>query len=556
MGTVIFWIVFLGMIVILVISNLNRMKYQKQKNIEKIKNDFGRKREPVKDYVLNKANIECYSKYLREKIGDDCYIDDITWNDLNLDTVYSLINNTFSSAGEEVLYSKLRMPAYEIRKTPSFLEKALDLCHDEDKRIEISGALEFLGKVKGKSSFGILLQLFSAKQHNISKDIITDILVLLSFALIFIYPAPGVLSFLVMLVITISGYFKSKASMAEYLRAYNYVLRLIKCSDKLVDITGDSIRKTNDIFKGIGLFSFLISGKDGTSSNPLSIIMDYVRMIFHVDIISYNRNLALIINNRDLIVELYEYIGDIDAKLAVASYANSLDYYCRSVFVENTIIDAIDMYHPLTERIVANSIKTEKGVLITGSNASGKSTFLKMIGVNVIFSMAFGFALAKGFTLTKFKLFSSMALKDDILGKESYYVVETRSLKRICDAAKDKYKVLCIVDEVLRGTNTIERIASSCEILSYLAEKQTVCFVATHDIELAELLKDKYNLYYFAEKVEDGNVVFPYKISKGVSNAGNAIKLLEIMGYDEKILSGAISLVESYNKQGKWEKNN
>jgi len=554
MGTIVFWCVFFGLVLVLIISNINRSRMLKEKRTERIKSYFGKKREPKKDYNLQTKNIDSYYKYLSKQNQDSFYIDDITWNDLNLDIVFDLLNTTFSSCGEEILYSKLRMIYKNGDKANDFFEKSLALVKDENVRISVSESLDKLGKVKGISSFDILLKLFSADKEKATKDIITDVLLIISFALVFIKPALGMIAFLLMLVISISSYFKAKAIMSEYLRAFNYALRLIKCSKEIGKIIGDNNDYTCDTFKDIGRFSFLISGKDGTTSNPLSIIMDYIRMIFHVDIISYNRKLKLIIENSELITKLYEYVGNIDANIAIASYVNSMEYYCRPGFSDETVLDVIDMFHPLTGKIVANSIYTKKGVLITGSNASGKSTFLKMIGINVIFAQSFGFALAKEFTLSPFRLYSSMALKDDLLGKESYYVVETRSLKRICDVAKENERVLCIVDEVLRGTNTVERIASSCEILSYLADTKAICFVATHDVELTELLKDKYELYFFAEEMEDGNIVFPYKINKGVSKAGNAIKLLEMMGYERTIINGALTLVDGYNSKGKWER--
>ena len=99
--------------------------------------------------------------------------------------------------------------------------------------------------------------------------------------------------------------------------------------------------------------------------------------------------------------------------------------------------------------------------------------------------------------MSYFRVMTSMALRDDLESKESYYIVEIKSLKRILDSAKEETPLLCIVDEVLRGTNTIERIAASSEILASLCLPHVLSFAATHDIELTYMLEEYYTNYHF-----------------------------------------------------------
>ena len=148
---------------------------------------------------------------------------------------------------------------------------------------------------------------------------------------------------------------------------------------------------------------------------------------------------------------------------------------------------------------------------------------------------------------------SSMALSDDLDSGESYYIVEIKSLKRIVDAAAaGNVRVLCFIDEVLRGTNTVERIAASTEILKNLAENNVMCFAATHDIELSDQLSEHYDSYHFSEEVTDGNVIFSYIIQKGKATSRNAIKLLEIIGYDKNIINKAEQRAERFIETGVW----
>lgn len=148
-----------------------------------------------------------------------------------------------------------------------------------------------------------------------------------------------------------------------------------------------------------------------------------------------------------------------------------------------------------------------------------------------------------------------MALADNIEAGESYYIVEIKSLKRIVDAAgKPGAKVLCFIDEVLRGTNTVERIAASSEILKNLASNGVMCFAATHDIELTHILEDYYSNYHFTEEVEDDNVVFSYVLQNGRATSRNAIKLLKIIGYDNAIIDNSKRRADDFINTGVWRK--
>ena len=148
-----------------------------------------------------------------------------------------------------------------------------------------------------------------------------------------------------------------------------------------------------------------------------------------------------------------------------------------------------------------------------------------------------------------------MSLKDDIIGGESYYMVEIKALKRIVDAARRDERIICFVDEVLRGTNTVERVSASTEILRYLASnfgQKIMCFAATHDIELTYLLEEIYSNYHFEEQVIDEDVLFNYELNKGRATSRNAIQLLKVMGYDDDIILRARERADRFIKTGQY----
>ena len=191
---------------------------------------------------------------------------------------------------------------------------------------------------------------------------------------------------------------------------------------------------------------------------------------------------------------------------------------------------------------------------MTGSNASGKSTFLKNVAVNAILAQTLGTCTCSRYRAPFMKIMTSMALRDDIGGGESYFIVEIKSLKRILDEAQKGAPLLCIIDEVLRGTNTIERIAASSRILKELDKPWVLPFAATHDIELSYILDGIYHNYHFEEEIRDNEVIFNYLLQKGRATTRNAIRLLDMLGYDPSIVEDARKAAAHFEADGVWER--
>jgi len=390
-------------------------------------------------------------------------------------------------------------------------------------------------------------------------------LILLSFALIFYVPSWGVLSFFVMLAVGIITYFKYKAKIDRYITSMIYVLAMLKAADKLTKLKIDGLDKElkelGEINKSFASFkknTYVLATAFHTTENPIELLMDYARMIFHVDIIKFNSMLRTMKDHMEDVERLREILGIIDASYAISEFLkeNASDY-SRPEFEKNSSELVLEeAFHPLTKVRIPNSITAKRGVLITGSNASGKSTFLKMVAISAILAQTINMVPAKRYKGDFYRIYSSMALRDSIVKKESYFIVEIKSLKRIVDATneRDEMPVMCFIDEVLRGTNTVERIAASSEILKSLCDKGVLCFAATHDIELTYILEDVFENYHFEEQLVDGDITFDHKIYPGRSHTQNAIKLLSVIGYDDKVVGAARKKADTFVSTGVWEK--
>ena len=132
-----------------------------------------------------------------------------------------------------------------------------------------------------------------------------------------------------------------------------------------------------------------------------------------------------------------------------------------------------------------------------------------------------------------------MAVHDDNISGDSYFITELNYLNRILSNLNNNRNTLCFIDEILRGTNTAERIAASIAVIKYLVQKKCIAIVATHDVELTEELKEDCDNYHFREVLVEGDVKFDYKLYQGPTTTRNAILLLERMGYPEEIIKTA-----------------
>lgn len=530
--------------------------------IQHLYEDYGKL--PEREYKVERfLRIDSYFKR-HPKEGQ---IDDITWNDLNMDEVFKRMNHTLSSTGEEYLYYTLRTPQMETLALDE-QEKMVEFFDTHpDERVKVQLLMRRLGTTGNYSLYDYLEYLGVLGKRSNVKIFALDLLLFGLIGFCFVNFSVGLFAIVALLVYNITNYYKEKKEIEPYITSFGYVMRLLDICDRVGKLTlppcakqqeiiGSYKRKLAKMKQGSG---WVLSGTSPSSGNPLEILGDYLNMALHIDIMFFNRMLAQLNQHLEDVDVLVTQLGQMETAVCIAAYRHSMvNGWCKPEWRLGTmnLSDEISLsieegYHPLIDEPVKNSIQTQKGVLLTGSNASGKSTFLKTVALCAIMAQTINTCPADRYEACFFHICSSMALRDDIDSGESYYIVEIKSLKRIIDQA-GQCPMLCFVDEVLRGTNTVERIAASTQILRSLSKQNMICFAATHDIELTELLKDDYDNYHFEEEIRDGDIFFQYKLLSGKATTRNAIRLLEIMGYEEGIIAQATELAENFVKTGVW----
>ena len=552
------WIWYFGAPVAALILFFMYQAYKiRQNNMKKLKNSFGKRAD--KKYIYEEFENISHGFFLQS--GDDDIIDDITWNDLNMDAVFKQMDSTASSLGQESLYGMLRNPIVEDGELAERKRLIEYFTEHEQERVKLGMIYSGFGYSRKMSVADYIESIGECTKTSAVPHFV--MLFLFAAALVYcltVNIAVGMWAVIGMAVINIVSYFRFKAEIETYFVCIKQVFSMCACAKELVknNIQGiegytDELAGLVHEFDGARRFSWIMAtGKGGL----LEFVLDYVRMITHLDIIKFCFVVNGLKKKKETVWKLYNRLGYFDALIAAASYKKSLPYSCEPEFSQGKalVFEAKELYHPLIDEPVPNSIVTDRSVLITGSNASGKSTFLRCAGICAILSQTLGFATAQSYKARKFRIFSSMALKDNLMGSESYYMVEIKSLKRIMDAAAagHEYPVLCFIDEVLRGTNTIERIAASSQILKGLSCSDTICFAATHDIELTGMLESFYSNYHFTEEITDNDVKFNYRLMEGRATSRNAIKLLGLLGYDESIIRQASVAARHFEETGEW----
>ncbi|MEN6389098.1 MAG: DNA mismatch repair protein [Syntrophomonas sp.] len=237
----------------------------------------------------------------------------------------------------------------------------------------------------------------------------------------------------------------------------------------------------------------------------------------------------------------FEVLGEFEAlsSLALLKYDHP-DWVVPSFEQSSSplIINAVQVGHPLINQgCVLNDIQFTNDhpiVLITGSNMSGKSTFLRTIGVNLILAYTGAPAFARSFSCQMMSLYTCMRVADNLQKNISSFYAEILRVKMIIDQV-ERAKVFFLLDELFKGTNSVDRHIAAKTIIHHLKESQASGMVSTHDLDLEVLeneSKGKVLNYHFKENYKGDKISFDYKLRRGVSDTRNAIFLIKASGID------------------------
>ena len=466
------------------------------------------------------------------------------------DSLFQNINRTATYIGESTLALLLQ----------SHLPNS-DIIQNQKAVNELSGKLELRQRINA-----------IAKMANDSKDIYERLIYWFksgqnrfsSLLLIFSYASPIVLSILIILWITVGGVAFRTSSIAlfltniavltanlkgikreivsgtkidEILKNYSRIIGSIETenfdSEKLNSLKDKLYNKSVLASRQIQKLSSLFSQLD-TLFNLIGAFITNGLALYHIHIY---RNLCVWKeNNNQSVVEWLDVVGEFEALGSLANFAfNNPSFTFPQLNKDNNIVIK-DLGHPLIDESarINNDVAFDKQkfIILTGSNMSGKSTFLRSLGVNMVLTGIGSVICASEANVCPLKVWVSMRLSDSLEDNESYFFVEVKRLKQIMLSSEEETSFI-LLDEILRGTNSEDKHTGTVQVIKKLISKGVVGAIATHDLKVCnttdkhpELLVNK----CFEVEIINNELSFDYKLRDGICKNKSATFLMEKMG--------------------------
>ena len=490
----------------------------------------------IYDNLLDKD--KCYKNHnLRRELKLNSFNDlgedfknkeDYKISDLDIfgrNSLYQYITVAKTKKGRELLASQLTKP----KEMPSSFKDMVNSFANDEESINIEASLYHFKNNK-KVNYDELL---SVSENKIKFNPLF-ILPLLSFIGMIVYI---VLIFTLglnpyfLFVFAITNLFLSKIFLSndifkldggmyqETVKAYLYVDDVIinsKLDQNRFNELKDSIKEEVSYLKKLNKIYGLFNLK---KNSIIDIILNTLFVSDFFLIVYYNINTKSV----SKIKNTFDNIAEIELALSLANIGIDNEIY--SIPKDGDIIDVELMYHPLVKNCVANDIKFDHGIVLTGSNMSGKTTFMRTLAINETLFNAGGIVCAKKYSAPRLKILTSLRANDMLNEGISTFYAEILRMKEMMKYYKEE-RCLILVDEIFKGTNTHDRVSASASVIKKLLDSNSIFIISTHDFELAK--EDGILNYHFNEKYIDDKITFDYKIKSGASDTTNAIYLLKM----------------------------
>lgn len=537
------WFISICLLIVLYIlwSNYNTKQHKNKRLTSILSNWLTTK--PNKEFDFYK--IARYKANTPKKESVYQYISEQTNLDLDLDDVFEYIDRTTSKIGQQYLYYKLH--TIESKETDLQVEKMVMLF--EENPILRTNTILNLATLDRNETYYFEGLFNTPPTYKTDKTTIVWILNILTIVLVvnlFLFPILSLCLVPIFIFNTVLHY-KTRNAIFEYQSGVQELSKVYTANTNFIHqtkttpvfINNDAIQKLKELKSTAQYLSF---GKklDHEIATLLWLLVEWIKIMFNVEYIAFNSLLKKLALYKDNLHQAFVNIGKIDLALTLL-HLKKTENVVSPRFRNDKKIDVLNIVHPLIADCVTNNLDlTNKSLLITGSNMSGKTTFIRSFAINALLAQTFGIAFADKYEASFFKIHSFIRINDDLANNRSYYLQEVLALKKIIDESESPEANLFLLDEIMKGTNTIERIAGSTSILKHLNNAKDIVFVSTHDIELIDLLKDQqFAISYFNETIENNNLTFDYKLKHGSPNTTNAIKILELYDFPSSIIAEA-----------------
>jgi hypothetical protein len=498
--------------------------------------------------------------------GSSASLDDRTWDDLILDDVFAALDRTESTLGQHVLYHRLRT-APIADNLDAFEALVTRMSADVQTRERAQMALARLQDAHGYDLWWLLQRdaVDTRVWYVIFPMLTTSTLAALLLGVFWGHLLPMVIGAIAVNVIVRSA---TDHRISAAAAAFRQLAPLIATAQGLAFLSGEDIDliigpirleapgliRLKTIARWVSGDPFMLSANATTwlslaASDLTNVLYEHLNLGLLLDANAIFFGARQLRARASGLLRTIAAMGDVDAAVSVASFRAGTDGWTRPRFTQpRTPVRLTDIRHPLVPDAVPNSLRLgpPHGVLVTGSNMSGKSTLLRTVGVSAVLAQTINTCVATDYEAPIFDVRSCIGRADDLLAGKSYYLVEVEALLGLVRASNERAPHLFLLDELFRGTNAIERIAAGEAVLIELTVdgsnmKPHIVLAATHDGELVDLLRDRYAAYHFGDAIGPNGLTFDYHLLPGPATTRNAITLLQLQGAPESLVNRALT---------------
>ena len=506
-------------------------------------------------------------------MGSGASLDARTWADLDLDAVFAVLDRTESTLGQHALYHRLRSaPVADNLEVFEALVSRLE--SDSGLRERAQLALSRLRDPHGYDLWWLAGRdaVVTRPWYALFPILSAATILLLVLALISPQFTPAVIG---ILVLNVGVRYLTDRRIGALAGAFRQIAPVVRTAESLRFLGGEDVRPLvgaiHDDTPSLGRLKTIarwISGNPmmlplGAGSlavlfnDVVSAFYEYLNLAFLLDANGVYFGARDLRRHSAALLRVMSAMGEVDAAISTASFRAGRTDWTRPRFQQpGAPAELSDVRHPLLVDAVPNSISLApgRGVLITGSNMSGKSTFLRTLGVTAVMAQTLNTCLAARYQAPVFNVRSCIGRSDDLVSGKSYYIVEVETLLGLVTASAESAPHLFLLDELFRGTNAVERIAAGQAVLLELISDSRrpnphVVLAATHDGELVDLLPDSYSAFHFGDAVGPDGLIFDHQLRPGPATTRNAIALLRLNGATEDLIRRALECAAMLDAQ-------
>ena len=500
-------------------------------------------------------NLPLIARYhvARSAAPGQYYLDDQTWRDLNGDELFALFDATASRVGQQCLYHRLRSPLADADALAEFDAAATHFAAESAENAPPGPALLALSRLSATEAYYLADLLAGEALPALPWTGIAPLLVLALLATLaggFWRPELWFLTGAQVLLHTVL-HFWNRARVVAGVRPVLQLGNLHRAGRELAALhlplpalqgLAGPLARLGAI---VGKVAFLqVEGQLQSDLAALPwLLLQYLKTLLLLDFIVYHRCRRDVQAHADAIRVVFEAVGYADCALAVASFRRR-HAHCAPSFRPTAGLCLTAAYNPLVPGCVPNDLLVAgpDGVLLTGSNMAGKTTFMRTVGLSTLLAQTIATCPAATYAAPFRRVVSSINLADSLPEGKSYYFAEAEAVLGFVRAAEaEPGQYLFILDELFKGTNTVERIAASRAVLAYLQSRSLVV-ASTHDGELGTLLAPTFGEYHFSETVSAQEWYFDYRLKPGPLTTRNGIRLLARTGFPAAIVADAQAL--------------